>query len=363
MCDVFGSSRPEQEAIPNPPSEKEMMDFINHVTGTQTVTVTGADGKKQRLTTRLPRTPEQQRALQAGEDLLITSLDDIQRLYKYDPRSVVNYAPLVQAVNNSNQETLQDLGQFANLGDIEQRKQQFREMNRTLVDEQFARERMSNEERLAHSGRGSGTYAAESRAAMARAQGLARQEGDTRAVMGAEDYAAKRLGTDAQAFGLRQGGRENTIAAVQNEYGLNKADEQDQEQRRLRAIQERGNQLKIGSDVVKYDDWKALQDRTQQDALGTYQAENAVQNQRYGIQVNAIQANNKAKMDEYNSRPPSFGEWAMGTAGRIGGAYLSGGMSELGGGGASAGGGGGFMPSTQGAYGPRVGRDTVGRMF
>lgn len=321
MC--WGDEAPEMQAIPNPPSEKEMMDFVNYVTGTQTVTVTGADGKRQRLTTKLPRTPEQQRALQAGEDLLITSLEDIQKLYKYDPKSVISYAPLVQTVNNLNDETLRDLGQFANLGDIEQRKQQFREMNRTLVDEQFARERMSNEERLAHSGRGSGTYAAESRAAMARSQGLARAEGDARAVMGAEDYAARRLGTDAQAFGLRQGGRENTIAAVQNEYGLNKADEQDMEQRRLRAIQERGNQLKVGSDVVKYDDWKALQDRTQQDALGTYQAENALQNQRYGMQVNAIQANNKAKMDEYNNRQPSFGEWALGTAGKIGGAMFT----------------------------------------
>lgn len=316
MC--WGDSAPEMQTIDNPPSEKEMMDFVNYVTGTQTVTVTGADGKRQRLTTKLPRTPEQQRAMQAGEDLLITSLEDIQKLYKYDPKSVVSYAPLVKTVNDMSAETLRDLGQFANLGDIEQRKQQFREMNRTLVDEQFARERMSNEERLAHSGRGSGTYAAESRAAMARSQGLARAEGDARAVMGAEDYAARRLGTDAQAFGLRQGGRENTIAAVRNEYGLEKADEQDMEQRRLRAIQERGNQLKVGSDVVKYDDWKSLQDRTQQDALSTYQAENALQNQRYGLQAGAIQANNKAKMDEYNNSQPSFGEWAMGTAGKIG---------------------------------------------
>lgn len=355
MC--WGDDAPEMQAIPNQPSEKEMMDFFNHITGTQTVTVTGADGKRQRITTKLPTTPEEQRAVQAGKDLVITSLEDLQNLYKYDPRSVISYAPLVQAASNLNHETLQDLGQFANLGDIDQKKQQFREMNRTLVDEQFAMDRMANEERLAHSGRGSGTYAAESRAAMSRAQGLARAEGDARAVMGAEDYAAKRLGTDTQAFGLRQGGRENTLGTVKAEYGLNKADEQDQNQRRLQAIQERGNQFKVGMDVRKYNDWLALQGNTQQDALNTYQAENAVQNQRYGMQVNAIQANNKAKMDEYNNRAPSFGEWAMGTAGRLGGAWLSGGMSEIGGG------GGGFMPSSEGSYGPRVGRDTVGRMF
>jgi len=256
MC--WGDDAPDMQMIPNPPPEKEIMDYINYVTGTQTVTVTGADGKRQRLTTKLPATPEEKRAIDAGQDLLISSLEDLQKLYKYNPRSVVSFAPLVQAASNLNQETLQDLGQFANLGDIEQKKQQFREMNRTLVDEQFARERMSNEERLAHSGRGSGTYAAESRAAMARSQGLARAEGDARAVMGAEEYAAKRLGTDAQAFGLRQGGRENTLGVVKAEYGLNKADEQDQNQRRLQAIQERGNQFKVGSDVLRYNDWKSL---------------------------------------------------------------------------------------------------------
>lgn len=356
MC--WGDDAPEMQAIPNPPSEKEMMDFVNYITGTQTVTVTGANGKPQRLTTRLPRTAEQQRALQAGEDLLITSIEDISKLYKYDPKSSISFAPLIETVSNLNQETLHDLGQFANLGDVDQMRTQFRDMQRTVLDEQFAVDRMANEERLAHSGRGSGTYAAESRAAMSRAQGLARAQGDARAVMGAEDYAAKRLSTNTNAFGLRQGGRENTLDAVKAEYGLHKADEKDQEARRLQAMNERSNQFKLGSDVVKYDDWKALQDRTQDQSLATYQAQNNVQNQTYANQVDAIKANNEMKMEEYKNRQPSFGEWALGTAAQLGTAYFTGGMSGMGG---SS--GGGFMPSSQGAYGPRVGRDTIGKMF
>ena len=322
MC--WGDSGPDTQNIPDPPPIKEMMDFFNYVTGTQTVTVTGADGKKQRVTTRLPRTPEEMRVLQPAQDMLVSSINGMSKLFKYNPKSAIAFAPLVNAVSDMSDQTLNDLGQFANLGDIQERRQEFRDMQREVVDEQFAMDKMANEERLAHSGRGSGTYAAESRAAMSLAHNRARREGDARAVMQGEDYAAKRLGTDTQAFGLRQGGRQGAVDAVKTGYGLNKMDEQDQEARRLQAMQETKGLFDVGKDVSRYDDWKALQDKTGEQSLSTYLGENNVQNARYGAQVNAINANNQAAQNEYNNRGPSFGEWALGTAGKIGGAMFTG---------------------------------------
>ncbi len=360
MC--FGNDAPEMQQIPNPPPEKEMMDFISHVTGTQTVTVTGADGKKRRVTTVLPRTPEEAEALKTGQDLLITSMKDIQDLYKYDPKSVISFAPLVNTFANLDQQRLNDLGQIANIGNIQQDIANFKNMQGTLIDEQFAMRERSNEERLAHTGRGSGTYANESRAAMARAHGLARMQGDAQATRDAEDLAAKRLGTNKEAFGLREAGRQGTLEATQADYALNKADEQDQEARRQRALGERKGQFDVGSNVVRYSDWKNLQDKTHDNSLNTYLAENNVQNQRYGQQVNAIKANNEMKMEAYKNKPPSFGEWAVNTGARLGGAYLSGGMSEF----ARMGQGGGIIPPADGPagpYGPRVGRETLGQMF
>jgi hypothetical protein len=317
MC--WGDEPPQMQQIPNPPPEKEMMDFINYLTGTQTVTVTDANGKRQRVTTKLPKPPDEQRGVDFARNLFNTSMEDVLRLFRYDPRSAISYAPLINAINNTSEQNLQDIGQFANLNDLQEKRQQLQTMQRALVDEQFARDRMAQEERLAHSGRGSGTYAAESRAAMARAQGLARAEGDAKASAMAEDLVAKRLGTDTNAFGVRAAGRQGMVDAARADYALNKEDERDQEARRIQAINERRGQFDIGSNVLKYEDSKSLQDRTQQDALGMYQAENNVQNARYGQQVNAINANNRAAMDEYNSRGPSFGEWALGTAGKIGG--------------------------------------------
>lgn len=301
---------PQMQEIPAPPPEKEMMDFISHITGTQSVTVTGADGKKRRVTTRLPRTPEEQQRLQAGQDLLVSSMKDIQDLFKYDPKSVISFAPLVNTFANLDKERLNDLGQIANIGNIQQDFANFKDMQRAVVDEQFALRERANEERLAHTGRGSGTYAAESRAAMARAHGLARMQGDSQATRDAEDLAGKRLGTNKEAFGLREAGRQGTLQATQADYELQKADEQDQEARRQRALLERKGQFDIGSNVVKYDDWKALQDRTHDQSLNTYLAENNVQNQRYGQQVGAINANNQIQQQAYANKPPTMGEWA-----------------------------------------------------
>src|SRR6185437_8306794 len=116
--------------------------------------------------------PEEQRNIDLGRNLFTSALEDALRLYKYDPKSAISFGPLINAVNNTSQQNLQDIGQFANLDDLNEKRQQFQTMQRALVDEQFARDRMSQEERLAHSGRGSGTFAAESRAAMSRAHGL-----------------------------------------------------------------------------------------------------------------------------------------------------------------------------------------------
>jgi|KBSSwiStaDraftv2_1062776.scaffolds.fasta_scaffold21568_5 hypothetical protein len=321
MC--FGNDAPEMQQIPNPPPEKEMMDFISHITGTQSVTVTGADGKKRRVTTRLPRTPEEAESLKTGQDLLITSMKDIQNLYKYDPKSVISFAPLVNTFANLDRERLNDLGQIANIGNIQEDIANFKNMQGTLIDEQFAMRERSNEERLAHTGRGSGTYANESRAAMARAHGLARMQGDAQATRDAEDLAAKRLGTNKEAFGLREAGRQGTLEATQADYALNKADEQDQEGRRQQALAERKGQFDIGSNVIKYDDWKALQDKTHDQSLNTYLAENNVQNQRYGYQVNAIQANNRTAQEAHANKPPTFGEIGMNALGTLGGAMLT----------------------------------------
>ena len=349
MC--FGNDGPQLQHIPDPPPEKEMMDFVNYNTGTETVTVTDASGKRRRITRRLTRPPNEQARFDIGEDLIINVVRNLSQLNRYNPKSMISFAPVVQAFSNLSNETIADIGQFANLGDIQKDIASLREANKSLIDEQFDLREHANEERLAHSGRGDGIYAAQSRAAMARARGLAHQEGDARARTLAEDLAAKRLATNTSAFNVRDFGRKGALEAVQADYELQKADEQDQEARRLQAIQDNSGMYDIGTGLVRYDDWKALQDRTQDQALATYAAENNVQNARYGAQVNAINANNQMAMEEYKNREPSFGAQLLGAGVKLGAAYLTGGGSMAAGGGMGSGMFGG---------GNRAGMNTVG---
>lgn len=322
MC--FGNDDgPNLQHIPDPPPEKAMMDFINHITGSETITVTDANGNRRRVTQRLPRLPNEQMRFETGENLIASTIRNLTQLNRYDPKSMISFAPLIETFSNLSQEKIKDIGQFANLGDIQQDIASMKQTYANLIDEQFNIRERANEERLAHSGRGSSTYAAGSRAALARAHGLARAEGDAKARGVAEDIAAKRLATNTAAFKVRDAGRQGVLEAAQADYALNKADEQDQENRRLQAMNDNQGMFNLGAGLVKYDDAKAMSDRTQEQALNTYLAENNVQNARYGAQVNAINSNNQMAMQEYANRPPSFGEMAMGLAGKAAGAIFT----------------------------------------
>src|SRR5476651_2429252 len=94
---------PQQQAAP------ELMDIIDEMSGFQTITVTGADGRKRRVTQRLPLTKQEQETLTQAENLINTAVTNIGRLYQYDPTSVVDYQPFIQAFSSINEEIMRDL--------------------------------------------------------------------------------------------------------------------------------------------------------------------------------------------------------------------------------------------------------------
>ncbi len=328
MC--FGNdSPPPPPQLPPPPPPPEIMDVIDEISGTQSVIVTGADGKKRRVTSRLPRTPEEEQRFKAAEELIKSSMENIQTLYQYAPESLVDFAPIVNTFANINRERMESLGKIANIGNIQEDINRFKEMQSTLIDEQFNLRERSNEERLAHSGRGSGTYAAESRAAMARAQGLARMEGDAKANIYGEDLASKRLNRNKEAFNLEEMGRQGQLQSVQGQYALAKQHEADMEQRRLRAVEENKGLLSIGSGITGADLAKAMSNDNAGISLNTFNAQAGDSMNRYNADINRQKANYAMAMEDYKAQPPTFGEWALNTAGTVGGAMLTAHPSSL----------------------------------
>ena len=329
MC--FGNdSPPPAPQIAAPPPPPEIMDVIDEITGTQSIVVTGANGKKRRVNSRLPRTPEEEQRYKAAEELIGSSIQNIKQLYQYNPQSAIDFAPIVQTFANINRERLQALGEIANIGNIEQDVQDFKRMQSTLIDEEFRIKNNINEENLAHSGRGSGTYAAESRAAMARNEALARQQGDIQGSVYGEDLASKRLNRNREAFNLGEMGRQGQLQSAQGQYDIAKQHEADMERRRLMAIEENKGLLNIGSAITGQDLSKALQNNNAETSLATFNAQAGDSMNRYNADVNRQKANYAMAMEDYKAQPPTFGEFALNTAGRVGGAYLTSGASEAG---------------------------------
>jgi hypothetical protein len=327
MC--FGNDSPPQAPQIQAPPREEIMDFIDEISGTQTITVTGADGKKRRVTQQLPRTPEEEELYRAGQEITRNAVQNIQTLYKYDPASMIDFAPLIETFANINNERMHALAQVADIGNIEQDVADFKDMQRSLIDEQFAIKNRSNEETLAHMGRGTGTYAAESRAAMAKNETLARQQGDIQGSIYGEELAAKRLGRNKEAFNLQEMGRQGQLQSAEGKYALAKEHEADIERRRQRAIEENKGLMNVGSSITGADLAKRVGGQTAQLAAQDFQMRSADSIHRYNADVNRQQTNYAMAMEDYKNQPPTFGEWALNTAGSIGGSMLTANPSSM----------------------------------
>lgn len=330
MCFGNDSPPPAAQMIAAPPPPPEFMDFFDEVSGVKTVVVTGPDGKKRRVTSRLPRTPEEERKYQMAEQLIPTLMDNLKALNRYDPESLVDFAPLVHTFANISNERMQALGQIANIGNIQQDVADFRAMQNTLLGEEFNIKNRELNENLAQKGRGGGTYAAEARAALARNEAMARQQGDIQANIYGEDLASRRLDRNTQAFNLQEMGRQGQLQSAQGQYALSKEHEADMERRRQIAIQDNRNMLGVASGIVGQDLERALQSRAVEQSLQTYGAEAADSMNRYNADVNRQKANYAMAMEEYKAQPPTFGEVALNLGAQGGMAYLSGGRSMMG---------------------------------
>jgi len=313
-----------------PPPREEIMDIIDEVTGVQSITVIGPDGKKRRKIERLPRTPEEQQMFVMGEDLMKKAINNIKDLYAYNPDSVIDFQPLLKTFADLNEERVNALGQVANIGNIQEDIQAFREMQTALDDDMFMRQNRALEENLGRKGLSDSYAGQEARAFAERNQDLVRKQSEFNANLYGEELAAKRLGRNAQAFALDETGRAGRLQAAQAEYQLRKDQQADIENKRQTAIGENMNLLKVGSGITGQDLNKALASQAPQIANQTFQMQNADSLQRYTAGVNAQNAVYDRQRFAYDNRPPSFLDLGLGIGSAVGGAMLTGAPGTLG---------------------------------
>ena len=318
MC--FGKSKPPApQQIREAPPVAQIEDVIDEAGGMESVVVTGADGKKRRVIRRLPRTPEEQQKFQMVEDLISSSMRNITQLYRYDPQSVVEYAPLIDTFANLDRQRMDSLARVANIGNIDQEVATFKQMQSELTDEHFDNLNRTNEAALIRSGVSNSSYAAESRASMVRAHRLARLEGDAKASMYGEDLASKRFSRNKQAFELEEMGREGQLQTAQARYGLAKDYESDQDRRRLLAIQENKDNLNIGLGIAGEDKKLALSQGqfATEASLAAFNARNNAETNNYRSHVLGRQTQDNINMSNWAKQPLSFWETTGNFAGKI----------------------------------------------
>jgi hypothetical protein len=327
MC--FGNEPPPPPQLAAAPPPPEIMDIIDEVSGVQSVIVTGADGKKRRVTSRLPRTPEEEQRFKMAEELIASSMRNITQLYQYNPQSAVDYAPLIQTFANLDRKRIESLARITNLGNIEEEVGKFKQMQSSLIDDQFAKRESERLANLAHTGLGESSFAAESRAAMTRAHGLARMEGDARASVYGEDLAAKRLARNKDVFALDEMGRQGELQTAQNKYALAKSHEADMDRRRLQAIEEQKGLMNIGGAITGNDLKKAQSGNPAGQALAEWQAQSADSMNRYNADINRQNMNYQNQLADYNAQGPSTAESLFNVAGKGAMAMFTGGADTM----------------------------------
>ena len=316
-------SSPRPPQLPAPPKPQEIMDVIDEISGTQAVTVTGPDGKKRRVIQRLPRTPQEEQLFRQGEELMSSAIQNLKTLYNHDPSQVVDFAPVIETFANINQERAEDLAQITNLGNIQADVDDFKAIQKNLLNEELKQARLSQEEGLIDRGHYNSTAGDSLRAQLAREEALARQQVDLNSRMYGEQLADQRLNRNINTFGLREQGRQGQLTQAQSAYNLAQQQKEDLEQKHQAEIQNQGALFQMGAGLRGEDASRAMATRAPELGLNQWAQTNQDQMNRYNADINRMNAGYQQRLAHHQAQPPSFLETVGSLGTGLGGAMMT----------------------------------------
>jgi hypothetical protein len=292
-----------------PPPVQEILDTIDEVTGTKTITIVDpATGKKSRVTKRLPKTPEEEAFSKQMEGMIGNTIQNISRLADLGDQSIMDYTPLINTFAQLNEEQANDLKEVANIGNIDEYVSNFRNLQKDLMNREFHKEDRALENELVRRGRNKSTYGAEQKAAMLSNRSLTRQQAELKSTQYGEDLAGQRLQRNAQAFELNERGRSNRLNQAKTGYDLERQRLSDLEDLRQRNIQDNKTVLGIAQGMQSNDLSKALSGNTYANSLGEFAQRNNANLQNYESGVRTNQMNYMNQLNAYENRPMGVGE-------------------------------------------------------
>lgn len=317
------SYQPMQENPPQlaeMPSPQEIMQFIDELSGVQFMPVRQPNGTMQLKLMRLPRTEQEETIFRQGEQLLRSSLENVQRLTQYNPNEAASFRPFIDTFANINNQRLEDLSRLGNFTSIGQDIQNFRSMQTQLLDQEFGLQGNRLQDEMAHRGLAGSTSNQELKAALASEHAQARQQVDMNAQLMGSDLRSRQLEQEANLYGLRDTGRQAQLQQAELAYQLPIEQQQtamqnslaqanvgaqmrNQEQARLMGSMapQLSSQITDNQNMQMLDRWNS----TVQGQQNRYQLALQQHNANTGQRMNVY----GAQMDNFRSRPPSFGQF------------------------------------------------------
>lgn len=320
------SSPPPTPQIAPPPPPKEIRDFIDNVGRTKFVsTIDAATGKKVLVKDELPRRPEDQRLFDAAHTIVNNAIGEFQRLYNYDPNSVVSHAPFINTLNQINQERGDEMQRLMNIPDFTRYVDNFTQMGEDLLDREFSQSTRQLEADLGRLGYDRSTYGDELRADLVERRALAKAKlKGIEAPRYASELRREYLSQAGQEYGMNEMPRAARAETAALDYQGQLQRQSDLNQQQQQALAHQQALLGTGANILLNDQNVRMQsaDSAAQLALGEVAQANSAQYAHYNAGVNAQTQQYRMDMDRYNNRPVGWGQQlfnsALGAAGQFG---------------------------------------------
>ena len=322
-------SPPSAPYYPPVPPKEELLDVIDEVTGTQAITVVGADGKKKRVVSRLPRSEAEQKLYDDAGELMNKAIVEIKKLSDHDPAAVVDFAPFVDVMNSLNAERQADIAELSKLPDFNQYVDDFKAMGNTIIQDEFKKAENENNAYLANRGYADSSAAIAMRNSLVSEKAKALQQQDVNGNLYGEQLKAADLANRMNTYGFREQGRMGQLQNAQAEHQLKLGQYDQSNAMRQQALQNQYGLFSTGAKIQGDDANKAMATRAPELANTIFQQSNMDSLNRHNAQIGQINSQYQNQLASYNSQRPSFGDTVLQLGGMGVGAYFGGPMGAM----------------------------------
>jgi hypothetical protein len=321
-----GEDPPDAPEIPKPEELKpeDMIDVIDQITGVQSIYTTGSDGRRQRVISRLPRTPEEEQLYSQAGALISSALTNLNELYQREPEIVQDYQPLINAFAGLDDERVRDLSSVANLGNIQQEIDSFKQIQNNLVNEEIRRINLDQENKLAQRGHFSSSAGNDLRAQLAREEVLARQQVDLNTRAYGEDLADQRFNRQLQGYGLREADRQQRLNQAVMAHDLERQRVEENNAQTQTLVNNNLSQLQTGLNLQGRDQNIAMSSQAPNLAIDQFNAQQNAMNQNYNNALNRANLTYNQQLSQHQMRGPTAQQSAANLGAGLLGMYLGG---------------------------------------